>query len=198
MKQLIPALALATSLFLPVAHAAEPAAVGKPAPAFTLKDEAGKTHRLSDYKGKTVVLEWTNPECPFVVRHYNAKTMTKTHAAFASKDVVWLAIDSTSHNTPELSAAWKKKEGFTYPVLQDASGKVGHAYGAKTTPHMYVIDKEGIVRFIGGIDDDPRGRSKSPKNHVTDALKAVVKGETPAAQQTTPYGCTVKYASEKS
>src|SRR5690606_36452181 len=134
----------------------------------------------------------------FVVRHYKAKTMTRTHAPFASKDVVWLAIDSTSHNTPQKSSAWKKKEGFKYPVLQDASGKVGRAYGAKTTPHMYVIDKDGVLRFAGGIDDDPRGRSKSPNNFVTAALTAVVDGKTPAQQHSTPYGCTVKYAAEGS
>ncbi|HLT28542.1 MAG TPA: redoxin domain-containing protein [Myxococcaceae bacterium] len=198
MKQLISALVLTTALVLPTAHAAEPATVGKAAPDFTLKDESGKTHKLSDYRGKTVVLEWTNPECPFVVRHYKAKTMTRTHAPFASKDVVWLAIDSTSHNTPQKSSAWKKKEGFKYPVLQDASGKVGRAYGAKTTPHMYVIDKDGVLRFAGGIDDDPRGRSKSPNNFVTAALTAVVDGKTPAQQHSTPYGCTVKYAAEGS
>ena len=197
MHKLMSSLALAVSLFATGALAADAGAqVGKAAPAFELKDESGKVHRLADYKGKTVVLEWTNPECPFVKRHYQAKTMAKTHKAFAGKDVIWLAIDSTAHNTPDKSAAWKKTEGFAYPVLQDASGVTGKAYGAKTTPHMFVIDGEGIVRYAGGIDDDPRGKSKSPNNHVQAALTAVLAKQAPANQSTKPYGCSVKYKAD--
>lgn len=197
MQKLMSSLALAVSLVATGALASSTGAeVGKAAPSFELKDESGKVHRLSDYKGKVVVLEWTNPECPFVKRHYVAKTMDTTNKSFAGKDVVWLAIDSTSHNTPQKSAAWKKEEGFSYPVLQDASGATGKAYGAKTTPHMFVIDGEGIVRYAGGIDDDPRGKVQKPNNHVQAAVTAVLAKKTPPAQSTKPYGCSVKYKAD--
>lgn len=172
---------------------AQEAKVGSPAPAFKLKDEAGKTHALSDYQGKVVVLEWTNPECPYVQRHYAASTMQKTLSSFAGKDVVWLAVDSTAHNTPEKSAAWKKEKGFTYPVLQDPTGEVGKAYGARTTPHMYVIDEKGVLQYAGAIDDDPRGKSAEPKNHVKTAVSAVLSGKPVPEKTTQPYGCSVKY-----
>lgn len=193
MKQVFTALALG-SLFVGMPALAD-AEVGKPAPAFTLKDEAGKEHSLSKYKGKVVVLEWTNPECPFVQRHYKADTMTNTLKGFDAQKVVWLAVDSTSHNTPEKSAAWKKTEGFSYPVLQDASGATGKAYGAKTTPHMYIIDAEGVVRYAGAIDDDPRGKNEKKNNHVQTAVDAVLNGKPVPASTTTPYGCSVKYKS---
>jgi len=195
MKPFFTAVALAVMLPV-VALAADTAQVGKPAPAFTLKDESGKEHSLSQYKGKIVVLEWTNPGCPFVQRHYTADTMQKTFNGVDAKKVVWLAVDSTASNTPDKSAAWKKAEGFTYPVLQDASGTVGKAYGAKTTPHMYVIDEQGVVRYAGAIDDDPRGTKKDgPTNHVKTALDAVLSGKPVPASTTEPYGCSVKYKS---
>ncbi|MFY0526734.1 thioredoxin family protein [Archangium gephyra] len=189
--------AVALAVMLPVAAlAADTAQVGKPAPAFTLKDESGKEHSLSQYKGKVVVLEWTNPGCPFVQRHYTADTMQKTFTGVDAKKVVWLAVDSTASNTPDKSAAWKKTEGFTYPVLQDASGTVGKAYGAKTTPHMYVIDEQGVVRYAGAIDDDPRGNKKEgTTNHVKTAVDALLSGKPVPAATTEPYGCSVKYKS---
>lgn len=193
MKQVFTALALGSVLVGVPAFA--DAEVGKPAPAFTLKDETGKEHSLSQYKGKVVVLEWTNPECPFVQRHYQADTMANTLKGFDAKKVVWLAVDSTAHNTPEKSAAWKKTEGFTYPVLQDASGATGKTYGAKTTPHMYVIDTEGVVRYAGAIDDDPRGKNDKKVNHVQTTVDAVLNGKPVPASTTTPYGCSVKYKS---
>ncbi len=193
MKQVFTAFALGTVLVGAPAFAE--AEVGKPAPAFTLKDETGKEHSLAQYKGKVVVLEWTNPECPFVKRHYEADTMATTLKGFDAKKVVWLAVDSTSHNTPDKSASWKKTEGFTYPVLQDASGTVGKSYGAKTTPHMYVIDEQGVVRYAGAIDDDPRGKNDKKTNHVKTAVDAVLTGKPVPAGTTTPYGCSVKYKS---
>jgi len=179
---------------LPLAGPAvgSPVEVGQPAPTFALPDESGLQHSLAQYRGKVVVLEWTNPECPFVQRHYTSKTMQKTLAALG-KQVVWLAIDSTYSNTPEKSAAWKKEQGFPYPVLQDPSGAVGHAYGAKTTPHMFVIDEHGVVRYAGAIDDDPRGRSATPTNYVRQAVEAVETGKPVPATTSAPYGCTVKY-----
>lgn len=187
-------LRVSTFLFaLLFSAAASAATVGAPAPDFTLKDETGKEHKLSQYKGKVVVLEWVNPECPFVVRHYKAKTMQTTWAGAGEDKVVWLAIDSTAHNTPEKSAAWKKEQGFSYPILQDPEGTVGKLYGAKTTPHMYVIDSEGVLRFAGGIDDDPRGRKEKPKNFVKQALAELLAGKEVSEKTSTPYGCTVKY-----
>ncbi|HZH76990.1 MAG TPA: thioredoxin family protein [Archangium sp.] len=195
MKPFFTAVALAVMLPV-VAIAADTAQVGKPAPAFTLKDETGKEHSLAQYKGKVVVLEWTNPGCPFVKRHYTADTMQKTLAGFDAKKVVWLAVDSTASNAAEKSAAWKKEEGFTYPVLQDASGTVGKAYAAKTTPHMYVIDEQGVVRYAGAIDDDPRGNKKEGiTNHVKVAVDALLSGKPVPAATTEPYGCSVKYKS---
>lgn len=178
------------------AFAAEEAAqVGKPAPAFSLKDETGAEHSLDKYKGKIVVLEWTNPECPFVERHYEVDTMQKTQKSADASKVVWLAVNSTYTNTPEKSQAWKKQEGFTYPVLQDMAGQVGRAYGAKTTPHMFVIDARGVVRYAGAIDDDPRGKSKAPVNHVLKAVQALQSEKAVPASTTQPYGCSVKYKS---
>jgi peroxiredoxin len=181
---------LALSLVPASARAAE---VGEPAPSFTLKDERGLEHSLAQYRGRVVVLEWTNPECPFVQRHYASRTMEKTRSALASQRVVWLAIDSTSFNTPEKSAAWKQQQAFAYPVLQDASGTVGHAYGAKTTPHLFVIDAQGVLRYAGAIDDDPRGRNPSATNYVQQAVEAVASGKPVPATTTAPYGCSVKY-----
>jgi peroxiredoxin len=167
--------------------------VGQPAPAFNLKDEVGASHALDQYRGKIVILEWTNPECPFVQRHYGGKTMQRTLATFDRKKVVWLAVDSTSHNTPAKSKAWKAEQGFPYPVLQDPSGEAGHAYGAKTTPHMFVIDEKGVLRYAGAIDDDPRGRSTTPTNYVEKAVNALATGKAVSPTTSDPYGCTVKY-----
>jgi peroxiredoxin len=186
----VPVLALTLSVFS--AYGAE---VGQPAPDFNLQDETGAKHALSQYRGKVVVLEWTNPECPFVQRHYADKTMQKTLASYAGKPVVWLVIDSSQSNTPAKSAAWKKEQGFTPPVLQDASGTVGHAYGAKTTPEMYVIDVAGVLRYAGAIDDDPRGRNPSAVNYVRQAVDALEAGKPVPVTTSQPYGCTVKYKS---
>jgi peroxiredoxin len=183
---------LAATLATSAAFGAE---VGQPAPDFTLKDERGAQHSLAQYRGKVVVLEWTNPQCPFVQRHYAEKTMQKTLAAYAGKPVVWLVIDSSEYNTPEKSAAWKQQQGFTPPVLQDASGAVGHAYQAKTTPEMYVIDTQGVLRYAGAIDDDPRGRNASAVNYVRLAVDALEGGKPVPVTSSQPYGCSVKYKS---
>lgn len=172
---------------------ASAATVGQPAPDFELRDEEGKKHSLSQYHGKFVVLEWVNPECPYVKRHYDAKTMQTTWDGSDKEKVVWLSIDSTAHNTPEKSKEWKKARGFSYPVLQDPEGKVGKLYGAKTTPHMFVIDPEGILRYAGGIDDDPRGNKETKKNYVQAALADLLAGKEVAVKTAQPYGCTVKY-----
>lgn len=172
------------------------AAIGKPAPSFELPDETGKTHKLSDYKGKTVVLEWTNPGCPVVQRHYDAKTMHDVTGKLGD-DVVWLAIDSSHTVKPADSAQWKKDNEMTWPVLQDPSGATGIAYGAKTTPHMYVIDPEGVLRYAGAIDDDPFGKKEQAErvNYVVEAVQAIAAGKDVAKPETKAYGCSVKYDS---
>lgn len=185
---------LLSSLFFVASVFAEPE-INQPAPDFSLKDAKGKTHKLSDYRGKTVVLEWINPQCPFVVRHYKAKTMTTLATIYSNKNIVWLAVDSTHHNTPQRSQKWTKKHQIPYPILQDPSGKVGQLYAAKTTPHMYVIDPEGKLRYKGAIDNDTWGMKKENKlvNYVDKALNALLGGATPAYVETKPYGCSVKY-----
>lgn len=181
----------------PVEQAAAPtpagAAVGAPAPDFTLTDQAGTAHHLSQYRGRIVVLEWTNPACPYVVRHTTAGTMRTLDGAFADTDVVWLAIDSSRTVVPAESAAFRETNRLAYPVLQDPHGAVGHQYGARTTPHMFVIDREGLVRYSGAIDDDPRGQSTTPVNHVDRAVRALLAGQAPPVSSTEPYGCSVKY-----
>jgi len=166
--------------------------LGAPAPDFTLKDQRGATVTLSALKGKTVVLEWTNPGCPFVVRHYKAKTMTQL--AQANPEVVWLTINSSYFTQDADNAKWADKEGVKV-VLNDASGEVGKRYGARTTPHMYVIDAEGKLAYQGAIDDDPYGEKATPLNYVAEALKALKAGGSPKVNETKPYGCSVKYKS---
>ena len=139
-----------------------------------------------------VVLEWINPECPYVQRHYKANTMSKTHKAIG-EDVVWLAIDSSNFVKPKHSKSWREKHGFDHPVLQNPSGDVGKMYEAKTTPHMYVIDKEGVLRYQGAIDDSPMGKKDSPTNYVKQAAQAIKNGEDVPNKTTKPYGCSVKY-----
>ncbi|MEM1349807.1 MAG: redoxin domain-containing protein [Myxococcota bacterium] len=173
------------------------AVVGKPAPTFELVDEAGAKHNLEQYKGKTVVLEWTCPTCPYVERHYESKTMASTHETVGTEDVVWLAIDSTKVERAVDLQEWKTKEGFSYPVLLDRDGATGKAYGAKTTPHMYVIDPEGVLRYQGAIDNNDRGKlpEGEVKNFVIDAVNAIKEGKDLEQSETKPYGCSVKYAS---
>jgi peroxiredoxin len=177
------------------AGAAGEPAIGGLAPAFELRDESGAAHALSSYAGKFVVLEWTNPGCPFVQRHYRADTLEKLSRAYPDAEVVWLAVNSTHDNTPEASRAWRAEQGFDYPTLQDAKGVVGHAYGARTTPHMFVIDPQGRLVYEGAIDDDPHGRKDTPQNYVQAALAQQKQGAKPNPSETEPYGCSVKYAS---
>jgi peroxiredoxin len=168
---------------------------GNPAPDFESADETGKVHRLADYRGKGVVLEWTNPDCPYVQRHYEADTMEKLATALGAKDVVWLAVNSTRTNEPADSAKWKSEQGFGYATLQDRDGALGRRYGARTTPHMYVIDAQGVLQYNGAIDDDPRGTKATPVNYVQGAVSAVLASARPDPSATEPYGCGVKYSS---
>lgn len=176
--------------------AAEPtltATVGEPAPSFTLTDQAGNEHSLADLRGKIVVLEWINPQCPYVQRHYGAGTMTGLDGEFPDDEVTWLAIDSSHFVEAADAEAWRQEHEIAYPILLDNSGEVGHAYDATTTPNMFVIDGEGVLRYSGAIDDDPRGRNDSPTNYVNQAVQALRNGDPVETAQTEPYGCSVKY-----
>jgi len=167
---------------------------GDPAPSFALSDQAGKTVKLADFKGKVIVLEWLNFDCPFSKRQ-NVKGVTNSLAKkYASKGVVWLAINSTHYATSAKNAAWVKANKLPYPILNDQSGDVGRLYGAKTTPDMRVIDAKGKLFYTGAIDDDPRGKSSSPSNYVAKALDDVLAGKKASTPKTKPYGCSVKYA----
>lgn len=164
------------------------AAIGKPAPDFALKDSFGKEHRLSEHKGQIVVLEWTNLQCPYVVNHHTKlKTTQQAYAKYAEKGVVWLAIDSTDHRKPDENRIWGAKNQIAYPILRDPTGEVGRAYGAKTTPHMFVINKDGTLVYAGAIDD------RGSQNYVAAALDAILSGKPVAKTETKPYGCSVKY-----
>jgi peroxiredoxin len=177
------------------------AEVGKPAPDFALKDLDGKEHKLSAYKGKAVVLEWTNHQCPFVVRHQAMqKTMQKTYDRYKDKDVVWLAIDSSHFCEKEKAAirAFTKANKVPFPILLDASGQIGRLYGAKTTPHMFVVDQKGVLVYAGAIDDDRGGiKGKKAKNYVAAALDSIVQNQPVQKSKTDAYGCSVKYQKPK-
>jgi len=174
---------------------------GDKAPDFTLTDLQGKTHNLKDYldDGKTVVLEWFNPGCPFVKKHHkNTDSMTKTYDFAKEHDVVWLAINSGAPGEQghgvERNKLAKKDFGIEYPILIDETGKVGKAFGAKTTPHMFVISPKGTVVYQGAIDNDRSIRSLGETNYVLSTLKRSMAGETIEVQNSRPYGCSIKYA----
>lgn len=172
--------------------------IGKPVPAFSLKDLDGKTRSIADFKGKVVVLEWTNPNCPYVQRVYKSGIMTSVQKKYADK-VVWLTVNSTNADhqefeTPEdLSKTYKEWNAAFATMLLDPDGKVGKMFDAKTTPHMYIIDKEGKLVYAGAIDDDPRGNKSEKTNYVDAALVCVLEGKAVATTSTRSYGCTVKY-----
>lgn len=180
-------------------YAAAPAAkVGEAAPAFALKDTEGKEVKLGDFKGKIVVLEWFNPGCPFVKKHHETlDTMTKLAKDYKSKDVVWLAINSGADGKQgaavDENVKAKKDWKIEYPILLDPTGETGKAYGAKTTPHMYVIDKDGKLVYAGAIDNDRGPKKAGDKNYVKNALDEVIAGKKVTDASSEPYGCAVKY-----
>ena len=174
---------------------------GDQAPDFTLTDTAGQTHSLSALlaDGKIVVLEWFNPDCPFIVKHHkNHKTMDQTFAAVKDQDVVWLAINSGAAGKQGAGLERNQKAVVEYampfPVLMDADGSVGKAYGARTTPHMFVISADGTVAYTGAIDDNRSADTLGEQNYVAAALAELLKGQPVATPETKPYGCSVKYA----
>ncbi|MBK7404721.1 MAG: redoxin domain-containing protein [Phycisphaerales bacterium] len=170
--------------------------VGKQATDFTLTDTLGEEHTLADYlgEGKIVVLEWFNPTCPYIIKHHQwHTTMTDLAAKYADQDVVWLAINSGKRDTAEQNEKFRQKWSIEYPVLMDSEGAVGKAYGSKNTPTMYVIDKAGVVRYAGAIDNDSDPKSLGDTNYVEEALDAVIAGSNVETAYAKPYGCGVKY-----
>ena len=169
---------------------------GEKAPNFTLPTAAGGQASLSDFAGKVVVLEWVNPDCPFVKRHYKADTMETLAAKYADDDVVWLTINSTHYMDADANARFAEDESLDVPILVDADGRVGKIYGAKTTPHMFIIDADGVIVYQGAIDDDPRGsKGEGTTNYVEAALDETLAGQKVSTAETQPYGCSVKYKS---
>jgi hypothetical protein len=178
--------------------------LGQPAPAFQAVDASGKTRALSEFRGKTVVLEWTNNGCPYVQKHYNSGNMQGLQGQAAKDGVVWLTVISSApgmqgYLTGPQARKWKTEaKAASTDVLLDPKGVVGRAYEAKTTPHMYVVDKAGKLVYMGGIDDKASSEPSSLKgatNYVAAALADVKAGRPVAQAATRPYGCSVKYGS---
>lgn len=187
------------------AHAAPK--IGAPAPAFTLTDSNGKTHDLAAYKGKTVILEWTNHLCPYVGKHYGSGNMQALQTETTGQGMVWLSIISSAPGTQgfvdaaEANKLTKDRKAAPTAVLFDPKGKVGRSYDARVTPHMYIIDAKGSLVYMGGIDDTPTTDVediKTAKNYVRAALDDMKKGQPVANAVTRAYGCTVKYDSSSS
>jgi AhpC/TSA family len=197
--------ALAASvLSLASIGASATAAIGKPAPDFVATDTSGQTVKLSQLRGKTVVLEWVNPGCPYVRRHYGANNMQATQKAAVERGVVWLAINSTATEAadylpaPALATWMKEQKAAATATLMDAQGQIGRSYGARTTPHMFVIDAKGLLVYAGAIDNKPRASGAeiaTATNHVRQAVDEVLAGKPVSVPATQPYGCTVKYSS---
>lgn len=199
MKQMLSAMTALAVLAVPASAAP---VVGQAAPNFKLADVNGKPVSLSDYKGKTVVLEWNNPGCPFVKKHYASGNMQKAQAAAAKDGAVWLTINSSApgkqgHMDGAAAKAFVAQSGAKPTAyLLDPRGVVGQAYDAKTTPHMYVVNKAGALVYAGGIDDKPtkdKEDIKGARNHVLAALGELKAGKPVSVSTTRPYGCAVKY-----
>ena len=205
MKQtLLVSLISASLSFLAVSAASAAATVGQPAPALALTDTNGKAVNLADYKGKTVVLEWHNPECPFVKKHYDSANMQGLQSKYTKDGVVWLAVSSTEpghqdYKKPDVvNGILKTSKASPTAYLMDDSGATGKSYGAKTTPHMYIISAQGTLVYAGGIDDKRSSNVadiKTAKNFVAAALDEIKAGKPVSVATSTPYGCSVKYKS---
>lgn len=190
-------------LFLVPALASAEAVPGKPAPAFSVADAAGKTHALADYKGKWLVLEWFNKDCPYVRKHYGSNNMQGLQKKYTEQGVSWLTVISSAkgkqgyHEPAEaLTVAADHKLASSAPLLLDPAGVMGKAYGAKTTPHMYIINPEGVVVYAGAIDDNDSANPAvipESKNYVAAALDEALAGKPVSKASSRPYGCSVKY-----
>ena len=178
--------------------------LGNAAPAFTLTDSNGRARTLNEFKGKTVVLEWTNHQCPYVGKHYRGNNMQALQKKWTGQGVVWLSVISSApgedgHVTPQqANQLTSERNAAPSAVLFDPKGTAGRAYGARTTPHMYIINGEGVLVYVGGIDDQPTARLedlKIAKNYVDQALTEIAQGKPVSANRSRAYGCSVKYAS---
>ncbi|MBI3716909.1 MAG: redoxin domain-containing protein [Betaproteobacteria bacterium] len=178
------------------------ATVGQPAPDFSLTDVNGKTVKLADFKGRHVVLEWNNPACPFVKKHYESGNMQSLQNRYDAKDTVWLTINSAHvsngafRSNSELKAYIAEQKAAPDAYLPDPQSTVGHAYAAKTTPQMFVINPAGMIVYAGAIDDKPSTELadiKKAKNYVVAALEESRAGKSITVSSTTPYGCHVAY-----
>jgi peroxiredoxin len=176
--------------------------LGKPAPGFSVVDTAGQTHSLDQYRGEWVVLEWLNHECPYVRKHYDNGAMQALQKKVADEGVVWLSVVSSAPGkqghfpNERANELTKEKKAVPHAVLVDSSGTVGRAYHARTTPHMFVIDPEGNIVYMGGIDDKNSTRAadlQTARPHVDIALQEAMAGQPVSVATSQPYGCTVKY-----
>jgi peroxiredoxin len=202
MRRLL-SLALLTAILLLGKRVVWAAQVGAPAPDFTATDTNGKVHHLSQYKGKFVVLEWHNRDCPYTRKHYASGNMERLQKEWTEKGVVWFTVISSAPGTQgyvtaaDENAYVAKMNASPTAVLLDPSGSLGHLYGAKTTPHMFVINPEGVLIYNGAIDDKPTTDTAdiaTAKNYVQTALEEAMAGQSVAAPTARPYGCSVKYA----
>jgi hypothetical protein len=171
-----------------------------PAPPFTLSDAEGKSYSLKDYAGKIVVVEWFNPGCPFVKYAYGKGPLASMARDYSQKDVIWLTVNSGAEGKQGAlvadNTAAAKTWNMSAPILFDKTGDVGKSYGAKTTPHIWVIDRTGDIVYQGALDNAPMGEAQGTyQNYVRDALDAVLAGKPVKLSETTPYGCSVKYGS---
>jgi peroxiredoxin len=180
------------------------ALIGAAAPAFTLTDSNGRNLSLADFKGKTVVLEWTSHECPYVGKHYRGNNMQALQKKWTGQGVVWLSVISSAPGQPghvspqQANKLTVDREAAPTAVLFDPTGKVGRVYGARTTPHMYVINGEGALVYKGGIDDQPTARLqdlKGARNFVDQAVSEISQGKPVSVTTSRPYGCSIKYGS---
>jgi peroxiredoxin len=195
--------ALASALVLAPNSATAQAVVGSPAPAFTATDSHGQTHSLDQYRGKYVVLEWHNQGCPYTKKHYVSGNMQSLQKEWTAKGVAWFTVISSAPGEqgyvtdPQENAYLAQMHADPTAVLMDANGKLGHLYGAKTTPEMYVIDPNGRLIYEGAIDDRPTPDTsdiKGADNYLSDALMESMAGKPVLKSYTRPYGCSVKYA----
>lgn len=193
---------LIVTSFLALNLFASEAKIGESAPGFTLVDSKGNEHSLSDYEGKYVVLEWINYDCPFVKKHYESGNMQSLQKEYTEKDVVWLTVCSSvpdkqgNFSNEEINSRSEAHGANFTAYLIDDTGEVGKAYGAKTTPHMYIINPEGILEYAGGIDDIPSADQDDiaeATNYVKVGLDALMNGEEVEVKTSKPYGCSVKY-----
>jgi hypothetical protein len=196
--------ALCSAMLLGSAVAMAQAVVGQPAPAIAATDASGKPVSLADYKGKYVVLEWTNPECPFVKKHYDGGNMPATQKQAIADGAVWLTVQTMATDGDNSAAyaglqSWQKSKNATpTKTIVDSTGAVGHAYGARTTPHMYIVDPNGQLIYAGAIDSKPSTNPddiKGATNYVSQSLAEAMAGKPVSRPTTQAYGCSVKYPS---